>query len=153
MIDSKAVKSLVDAQAIHGATVLGQPGGWAVLVRYGALEKAVAAQRSRQMRLWRHLDTAASFIRDELHLPRFEVDAVGHEPEAVERRRPDTAERQRQAHAAAEHDRWFRAEVQKALVMADDPATVWVAHEDVKARWATKRAALVARIEASEDEA
>ena len=36
IIDGKAVQSLVEAQAIRGATVLGQPGGWAVL---GALRR------------------------------------------------------------------------------------------------------------------
>ena len=33
MIDSRAVRILVAAQAVQGATVLGRPGGWAVLVR------------------------------------------------------------------------------------------------------------------------
>ena len=75
-IDGKAVQSLVEAHAIRGATVLGQPGGWAVLVRYGALERAVAAQRARKPRLWRNLATAATFVRDELGVARFEVDAL-----------------------------------------------------------------------------
>lgn len=100
LIDSKAVKTLVEAQAVRAATVLGQPGGWAVLVRYGAVERAVAAQKSRRMRLWRNLNTVAAFVRDELGLPRFEVDAVDHDPGALDRSRPDTAARQRQAHEA-----------------------------------------------------
>ncbi|MGO9772639.1 MAG: hypothetical protein ACLPSW_24425 [Roseiarcus sp.] len=62
-IDGKAVQSLVEAQAIRGAVVLGQPGGWNVLVRYGTLERAVAAQRARKPRLWRNLATAAAFVR------------------------------------------------------------------------------------------
>ena len=78
IIDGKAVQSLVDAHAIGGAVVLGQPGGWAVLVRYGALERAVAAQRASRPRAcgatW---TTAAAFVRDELGLARFEVDALG----------------------------------------------------------------------------
>lgn len=144
-IDSKAVKSLVEAQAIRGATVLGQPGGWAVLVRYGALERTVSAQKSRQMRLWRNLNTAAAFVRQELGLPRFEVDTVGHDLAAIERRRPDAAARQRQAHQAVEHDTWFREQVQIALDEADNPATQWIPNDEVKSRWAKKRAELVAR--------
>lgn len=145
-IDSKAVKSLVDAHAIRGATIFGQPGGWAVLVRYGALERAIAAQKSGTTRVWRHLDTAAAFVRQELGLPRFEVDTVGHDPHALERRRPDTAARQRRAHEAAEHDKWFRAEVQKTLDGIANGTVETVSHEEHTARWHKKRAELLARI-------
>ena len=145
-IDSKAVKNLVEAQAIRGATVLGQPGGWAVLVRHCALERTVSAQKSRQMRLWRNLNTAVAFVRQELGLPRLEVDAVGHDPSAIERRRPDAAARQRQAHEAIEHDRWFREQIEVALREADDPNSEWVPHEVVKQDMARQRAELLARI-------
>lgn len=117
MIDSRAVRNLVEAQAIRSATVLGQPGGWAVLVRYGALERAVASTR-RQLRTWRHLNSAAAFVQGELGLARFEVDASGHE-EAVGHRRPDQAERLRRQREAVDHDAWFRAEVQAGLAEAD----------------------------------
>jgi hypothetical protein len=80
LIAGKAVRSLVEAQAIRAATILGQPGGWAVLVRYGTAERAIAAQRSRHMRLWRNIATAGAFVRDELGLPRFEVDASATMP-------------------------------------------------------------------------
>ena len=149
IIDGKAVQSLVEAHAIRGATVLGQRGGWAVLVRYGALERTVAAQRSRKPRLWRNLATAAAFVRDELGLARFDVDAQAHEPDATARRRPDQAVRLRQAHEAAEHDRWFREQVDIAIKEADDPKTVWVPHEEVKADMDRQRAELQARLKAA----
>lgn len=144
-LDSKAAKSLVDAKAIHGATVLGQPGGWAVLVRYGGLERAIAAQRSGSLRLWRHLDTAAAFVRQELGLSRFEVDAIGHDPDAFKRRRPDAADRQRRAHEAAEHDRWFRAEIEKTLSGLADGTIATVPQEDHEARWRKRRTELLSR--------
>ena len=50
-----------------------------MLVRYGALERGVAAQRARQPRLWRNLVIAIAYVGDELHLLRFEVDALAHE--------------------------------------------------------------------------
>jgi len=115
IIDGRAVKSLVDARAIQGAVVLGQPGGFAILVKYGANERAIAAQRSRRMRIWRNLDTAATYVRDELGVPRFEIDMAEHDPDANVRRRPDTAERQRQMREAAEYDVWFKAQVQETL--------------------------------------
>src|SRR4051794_29311908 len=102
-IDAKAVESLVEAQALRGATILGQPGGWAVVVRYGAVERTIAAQRARRARLWPNLNTAASYVRNQLGLPRFEVDASAHAPDAVERRRPDTTERLRRQREAVAH--------------------------------------------------
>lgn len=144
MIGSRAVRSLVEAQAIRSATVLGQPGGWVVLVRYGGLERAVASTR-RQLRTWRHLNSAAAFVQGELGLARFEVDASGHE-EAVGHRRPDQAERLRRQREAADHDAWFRAEVEEAIREADDPNTAWIPHEVVKQDMARQRAALLAQI-------
>ncbi len=131
IIDGKAVRSLVEAHAIHGAVVLGQPGGWAVLVRYGDLERAVAAQRARKPRLWRNLATAAAFVRDELRVARFEVDTLQHDPAAAPRKRPDQAERLRQQRHAAEHDAWFRGEVEKSLARADSCEAQWLSHESV----------------------
>ena len=75
----KTVKNLVIAHALNGAVVLGQPGGFAVLVKYGANERAVAAQRSRRMRIWRNLNTAAAYVRNELGLERFEIDMSEHD--------------------------------------------------------------------------
>jgi hypothetical protein len=77
-------------------------------VRYGALERAVAAQRARRPRLWRNLATAATFVREEPGVARFEVDALNHEPDADRRRRPGQAARMKQKHEAGEHDAWFR---------------------------------------------
>jgi hypothetical protein len=130
IIDGKAVKSLAEAHALHGATILGQPGGWAVVVRYGALERTVAAQRSRQVRLWRNLNTAASYVRDELGMSRFEVDAVGHEPDAIERRRPDASARLKRA---LSYDEWARKDLELAVRQADDPATAWVDQDEAMA--------------------
>jgi hypothetical protein len=41
---------------------------------------------------------------------------------------------------SAEHDRWFRAQVEQSLQEADDPSTVWLSNEEVKARSAARRA-------------
>ena len=69
LVDGKVVRSLVEARALRGAVVVGRPGGWAVVVRYGAEERAIGAQRSRKMRLWRNVDTAIRFVKDELGVP------------------------------------------------------------------------------------
>jgi hypothetical protein len=64
-----------------------------------------------------------------------EVDTSDWSPEIAKAeapRRPDSAERQRRAHAAAEHDAWFRAEVEQALIEADSPDAVWISNEEVQ---------------------
>lgn len=144
VIDGKAVSTLAEARAIRGATILGRPGGWSILIRYGDVERAVAAQRARTPRLWRTLTAAASYIRDDLGVPRFEVDTEGHQPDT--RRRPDQAAALRRAHAAAEHDRWFRAEVEQAVAEAESPGAVWVEHDEVEEDMRRERAALEARL-------
>lgn len=126
IIDGKAVKTLVETKSLRSVTIFGQPGGWSVVVRYGALERAVAAQRAQRARLWRKLDTAVRYVRDELGLLRFDVDSIGHAPEAIQRRRPDTAKRQQRA-----HDAWFRAEVAAAMQKADSGQARWVPHAKV----------------------
>jgi hypothetical protein len=134
LIDSKAVKPLVEAQALRGATILGQPGGWAVVIRYGNAERVIAAQKSRRMRLWRHVDTAVSFIRGELHMDRFEVDAAEHDAHANEIKRPDQAERLRKQREAAGYDAWFRAKVQEGLDAIERGEVV--SHEEAEADFA-----------------
>lgn len=146
IIDGKAVRSLVDADAILGATIIGRPGGWSILVRYGAAERAVAAQRAQQPRLWRNLNSAAAYVRDDLGVARFEVDTDGHEQEAAGHRRPDQAAALRRMHAVAEHDAWFRAEVEKAISEADAPDAIWVRHEDVEEDIRRQRKAIEARL-------
>ena len=93
------------------------------MVRYGTLERTVAAQRSRKVRLWRNLNTAAGYLRDELGMSRFEVDAIGHEPDAIERRRPDASARLKRA---LSYDEWARKDLELAVRQADDPAMEWL---------------------------
>jgi hypothetical protein len=146
LVDGKVVRGLVETRAIKSAIVVGIAGGWNVLIRYGSMERAVTAQRSSRARLWRNLNTAAAYVRDELGLPRFEVDAFQHDLSAVDRSRPDTAERQRRAHTAADHDAWFRDEVKKSLEEADAPDASWTDNDEVASRWKTRREELSRQI-------
>jgi len=74
-----------------------------------------------------------TYVREELGVARFEVDAQGHEP-GVARRRPDRAARIKALHAAAEHDRWFREQVEIGIKEADAPDAEWIPHEEVMGR-------------------
>ena len=53
---------LVAAGAVRVVVAVGQPGGWTLLVRYGLAERALAAQRSKQLRVFRKLDTLQAYL-------------------------------------------------------------------------------------------
>lgn len=145
-IDHSSLSRLVEAGAVSGAHVVGQPGGWSVLVKYGMAERALAAQRSRQVRVFRRMETLVSYLKD-IGIQRFDVDAAEYEAAGGKpHSRPDRAEALRRAHEAATHDKWFREQVEIALKEADDPNTEWVSHEMVKQDMARQRAELLVRI-------
>ena len=146
-IDHGTLAELVEAGAVRGAHVVGQPGGWSLRVRYGSAERTLAAQRSRQARVFRRMETLVSYLKD-VGIERFDVDAAAYEADGGRANaRPDRAEALRRTHEAAAHDRWFRRQIEEAVNEADDPSTEWVPHEVVKQDMALQRAELLARIE------
>jgi hypothetical protein len=74
-------KALVAAGSVRGATVIGQPGGWAIVLRVGIGERVIAAKRGG-VRMFATLDAAQRLLR-ELGIVRFEVDATHHAPECI----------------------------------------------------------------------
>jgi predicted transcriptional regulator len=48
-----------------------------------------------------------------------------------------------------DYDAWFIAEMEEGLREADDPNTVWIPHEEVKADMERQRQSLLARMKAS----
>lgn len=124
-------RELVEAGSVRSASIIGQAGGYAVLLKVGMQERALST-KTGQPRLFTGLDAAARVLRDSLGVARFDVDASGYSASDLSRRRrPDRTAALRELHAAAEHDAWFRAEVRQALNEAADPETEWVSHEEV----------------------
>ncbi len=150
-IDTAMAKRMVEASAIQGASIIGQPGGWSVVLKLGTQEKPLGVQRSDKPRIWRSLDRCVDYLKKELHLARFELlDATHFSDAPLEgKSREDASERLRNAHEAAAHDKWFREQVEIGLAEADDPAAEWVTHEEANASWARKRAELLKRAEGS----
>jgi hypothetical protein len=140
-IDHNTLARLVEAHAVRGAHVIGRPGGWGVIVRYGSTERPLAATRSREVRLFKKLETLVGYLKG-VGISRFDVDAENFDPHTVTTySRPDASESLKRAHAAAAHDKWFREQVAQGIKEADDPATQWVSNETVKAESAKRRAA------------
>jgi hypothetical protein len=141
-IDHSTLIRLVQDKALRSAHVIGHPGGWGVEVRVGRATRPLAATRSGEVRVFKRLETLVGYLKG-IGISSFDVDAAEFNTVGVKTsRRPDASAALKHAHRAAAHDKWFRAEVTKAIEEADDPATPWVSHDDVKTAWAAKRARL-----------
>ncbi len=144
-IDHNTLTHLVQAKAVRGAHVIGQPGGWGVVVKDGMAERALTATRSRQVRVFKKLETLVGYLKG-IGISRFDVDAANFDSATVATyTRPDASAALKRAHDAAAHDKWFRAEVEQAMKEADDPNAVWVSNDEVKAESAKRRAIWLAR--------
>lgn len=127
-IDHTTLTKLAEAGAVRSAHVVGQAGGWGILVKYGMTERALAAQRSHQVRIFRKFETLVNYLKG-MGIARFDVDAVNYDADSLDatRTRPDTSAKLKHAHEAAAYDKWLKAEIQEAI---DDPRPS-IPHEEV----------------------
>lgn len=139
-IDTGMAKRMVEAAAVRGASIVGQPGGWSVMIKIGLQEKPLGVQRTDKPRVWRSLDRCVDYLKNELRLVRFDMlDASNHSEVALSANtRKDTSERMRRAHEAAAYDAWFRKQVQEGI---DDPRPA-IPHEEVFKHFEARRAEL-----------
>ena len=115
-IDHTTLSRLAEAGAVRSAHIVGQDGGWGILVKYGMTERALAAQRSHQVRIFRKLETLVSYLKG-VGIAHFEVDAANYDPKSlkVTRTRPDRSEAMKSAHKVVAYDKWLKAEIQEAI--------------------------------------
>lgn len=115
-IDHTTLSRLAEAGAVRSAHIVGQNGGWGILVKYGMTERALAAQRSHQVRIFRKFETLVGYLKG-VGIARFDVDAVNYDPESLKttRNRPDRSEAMKSAHQVIAYDKWLKAEIQEAL--------------------------------------
>lgn len=150
-IDTALARQMVDACAIRGASIIGQPGGWSIMLKMGLTEKPLGTQRTDKPRKWRSLDACMGYVINELRIFRLDsLDASNFSrDDAMRPARPDSAERLKHAHEAAAYDTWFRSQIEEGIKEADDPKTKWVSNEDAQKHFAAKRRALEQRLEAA----
>lgn len=127
-IDHATLQHLVEAGAVHGADVVGHPGGWQIVIKYGTVEQVLAARRGA-LRIFGRFETLVNYLKS-IGISQFHVNATDYNP-AHKRTRPDSSQRMKQTFGAAEHDRWFREQVEEAMLQADGPDAVWIQHEEV----------------------
>lgn len=126
-IDHTTLSRLAEAGVVRSAHVVGKNGGWGILVKYGMTERALAAQRSHQVRIFRKLETLVSYLKG-VGIARFDVDAVDYDAGTpTTRTRPDRSEAMKSAHEAAAYNKWLKAEVQEAI----DDTSPTIPHADV----------------------
>ena len=135
-IDHATLQHLVEAGAVRGAEVIGRPGGWGIIVKYGMTERTLAARRGA-VRVFSRFETLVNYLKV-IGISQFNVNASNYDP-ADKRVRPDAKARMKRTFDAAEHDKWFREQVQEGIRQADDPSTVWIADAEVKDMSAKRR--------------
>lgn len=140
-IDRTTLEHLVEAGAVKGASIVGQPGGWGVVVHYGLTERVLAARRGA-IRNFKKFETLVQYLKS-IGLAKYQVDATEYEPvaPASDRKRTDAAERMKNAHAAAAYKGWLTKEVQDAI----EDSRPSIPHDEVMAEWKTERAALASK--------
>lgn len=119
-IDRLTLERLVEAGAVKGASIVGQPGGWGVVIHYGLTERVLAARRGA-IRNFKKFETLVDYLKS-IGLAKYQVDATGYEPvaPASDRKRTDAAERMKEAHAAVAYRNWLEGKVSAARAgMAD----------------------------------
>jgi hypothetical protein len=110
-------------------------------------ERVLVKTRSREPRGFADPRKALMLLR-EAGVDTARVEAEAWTPGTAKRAaRPDRAEALRRTHATAEHDAWFRREVEAGLAEAAEEGAVFVSQEEAEADWARHRAELLARAE------
>lgn len=100
-IDHSTLTRLVEAGAVRGAHIVGQGASWAVIVRYGMHERALAAQRTGEVRLFRKFETLVGYLA-QIGISRFDVDAANYDATgAAKVTRPDRSEALKRVYEAA----------------------------------------------------
>ena len=146
-IDHNTLAHLVEAGAVRGADVIGQAGGWGVIIKYGMTERALAARRGA-VRNFKKFETLVSYLKG-IGIAEYRVNAANYDPVLKgHSSRPDATARMKNAHQAAAYNKWFIEQVEEGLREADDPNTIMVPHEEVKKQFAAKRRELEKRIKA-----
>ncbi|MEO8408157.1 MAG: hypothetical protein ABI476_06975 [Oxalobacteraceae bacterium] len=140
LIAPQSLKDLVDANAIRHATVVADKDVFKVTVKYGMVERTVSV-RSRdgkiKERVFTSLDSVARFMREKVHLARYEIDAANFQPMTTGTKRPDTARRLKDAHAALSHSEWLEQKVAASRTGLADGTNQRIASEE----WLKIRAA------------
>ena len=119
-IDHATLERLIEAGVVRGASIVGQPGGWGVVVQYGMTERALAAKRGA-VRIFRKFETLVGYLKG-IGIVKYQVDASQFDPVAlqVERTRADASKRLKDAHEASAYRDWLEGKVSASKAGLED---------------------------------
>lgn len=142
-ITPNTLKELVAANAVRSAEVLGEKGGYIVLVKYGMIERVVAARDNKghvKLRTFSSLDSAGNFLRNSVHIVDYQVKSANFEPAPPKARYAKNAERLKEAHAALSHNEWLQKKVEASRAGLADGSNKRIAPDDWENIRVAKRA-------------
>jgi len=116
-ISQTTLITLVEADAIRSASVVGEASGFYIAVKYGESEKVLAA-RTGKVRFFRSMDTVVDYLRKTIGIGKFKVDMMNYDPAEMKdagRKRPDRKEAMKKVNQAVERDKWFREQTEIGL--------------------------------------
>lgn len=61
-IDHVTLSRLVEPNAVNGANIIGQAGGWGVVIKYGRTERTLVAKRGA-VRVFRKFETLFGYLK------------------------------------------------------------------------------------------
>jgi hypothetical protein len=125
-IDHSALAKLAEAGDVRSAHVIGQDGGWGLLVKYGTTERILTAQRSQQVRIFRTLETLVEYLRG-IGIARFDVNAANYDRRSnITAKRADSGNATNDSPSPLAYSKWLKAEVQEAI----DDSSPTIPHEE-----------------------
>ena len=136
-ITHSTLRELAEAGAVRQACAVAHGDRWAIVVRYGGIEKTLAARNSHQVRSWANLNSLVKYLSD-LGIRRFEADATNYDPSQKTFSRPDKSESLKRAHEAAAHRKWFIAQVEATLAAGHTPLSQEEARAETERRMIEK---------------
>ena len=144
-VDHNTLKHLIEAGAVQGATAVALGNSWSIVAQVGNNDKTLTSSNSKKVREFKRFETMVKYLRS-IGIVQFSTDATAYDPEqrVLGTKRPDKAAVLKQAHAAVEHDKWFRDQVQIGLDEANSPNTVWLSHDEVGERMKARHKKMLA---------
>lgn len=124
-ISQTTLITLVEADAIRSASVVGETSGFYIAVKYGEKEKILTA-RTGKVRFFRSMDTVVDYLRKTIGIGRFSVDMEHYDPAQMKdagRKRPDRKEAMQKVNQAVERDKWFRQQIELGLKSVNEGKT------------------------------
>lgn len=136
-------RALSESGGVIGVTLRGSGGSFYIEAETPRGEAVLVPQRSKSPRRFPDPRKALALLR-ELGICEARIDARDWKPEQLDLERsarPDKKAQMKEVNEALAHDRWFREQVEIGLKDMREGRTV--PHEEIKRRWADKRAELL----------